>query len=463
MQTTGYWICCCKAMNTERTKPHWRCKKSACRTSSFSWRRSTQAFFRSEKRILALKEILSQDDQAFDIRLKMMAVLAGTSEDVDAMLLHFLDATRESALFDPVVETFDSASLVEPFWREVERVFRYVSAMPSLRDFAVSLFRGANPLDRQVILDSHAKVFLQRWKDSQGHSPSFRQWAHQMERELQIAVALEALEDRATLGDSDTFEAFEKFTLHRLCRSFENGATATDLRTVIQQRRASFWQCEHQHGYAALERAVELRELLASTELNVDSVAAGVSRYVGSWCRIDTAYRHCIWHLRSYGQVQLMERIGGWVEKAYVNSFLLPLTDRWSDQVEHQEVWECEGLTAQRRFFDIYVQPFRARGQKVFVIISDALRYEAAVDFAQRLRSANRWTAEVDALLGSLPSYTQLGMASLLPGQHWTVDAVTGLATVDGDPLPAHRTGPKSLMRRAVRKRLRSKLRSFWS
>jgi hypothetical protein len=69
---------------------------------------------------------------------------------------------------------------------------------------------------------------------------------------------------------------------------------------------------------------------------------------------------------------------------------------------------------------------------KVFVIISDTLRYEAAAEFAQRLRSANRWTAEVDALFGVLPSYTQLAMAALLPGQHLVVDAATATVTVDG-------------------------------
>src|SRR5262249_20181426 len=72
------------------------------------------------------------------------------------------------------------------------------------------------------------------------------------------------------------------------------------------------------------------------------------------------------------------------------------------------------------------------KGQKVFVIISDALRYEAAMDYAQRLRSANRWTADVDALFGALPSYTQLGMASLLPGKERAIDGSTANVTVDG-------------------------------
>jgi len=391
-------------------------------------------YFTNAKRVDALRELIGKEDQTRELRLKMMAVLAGTSVEVDALLLRFLNSKVEAELIsmDPVTECFGSAALVEPFWREVERLFGYAASTPSLRDFVVSLFRGANPLDDQVALHLHARVFLQRWKDSQTHSVSFRQWSHQMEKELQIATALGALEARVTVGDWDTFELFEKFTLHRLCESFTKGAAASDLLAVAQQRRASFWRPEHEHGYAALEQAVELRELLASVDLTVDSVAEGVSRYVASWWRIDLAYRLCNWNLRRYGQVQVMEQITQWVEKAYVNNFLLPLADRWSDQVRGMETWKCPGLVAQRQFYSHYVQPFLGKGQKVFVIISDALRYEAAADFAQRLRSSNRWSAEVEALFGGLPSYTQLGMAALLPGQQWTVDPEDATVTVDG-------------------------------
>ena len=390
------------------------------------------AFFASGKRTEALRELLHKDDQSSGIRLKMMAVLAGSAVEVDALLLHFLGRNTGGELIDPVTECFEASALVEPFWSDVARLFGYTSATPLLRDFTVSLFRAANPLDDQVTLHPHAKVFLQRWKDSQAHSASFRNWSNQMESELQIATSLGGLDARKNLGDWDTFEVFEKFTLHRLCEAFEKGATASDLRSVMQQRRASFWQTQHEHGYAALEQAVELRELLASAELTVDSVAGGVGRYVASWWRIDMAYRRCTWNLRRYGQVQVMEQITRWVEKSYVNNFLLPLADRWSDRVREMDAWECSGVIQQRRFFSHYVQPFLSKGQKVFVIVSDALRYEAAADFAVRLRSANRWTAEIEVLFGVLPSYTQLGMAALLPGNQLALDAATGTVAVDG-------------------------------
>lgn len=391
------------------------------------------AFFRSRKRVKALRELITSDDDPDSIRLKMMAVLAGAATpDLDSLLLRFLARGAEESLIDPVEEVFAGAVLVGPFWKMVERAFGYTSPAPSLRDFVVFIFRTATPLDQQVPRPPHARVFLQRWKDSQSQQESFRAWSRILEDELQVAAALEDLTDPATLGDSDTFEVFERFTLHRLCQAFEEGAPATMLRETIHVRRESFWYPAHHDGYAALEQAVELRELLAAAELEVESIEAGVNRYTASWWRIDMAYRRCIFHLRRYNQVNLMERVREWVEKAYINNFLLPLADRWSDRVREMERWTGGAVPAQRTFFESYVQPFLNRGQKVFVIVSDALRYEAAAEFAERLSAANRWTAEVEAVFGALPSYTQLGMASLLPGTAWTVDAAGGFVAVDG-------------------------------
>ena len=84
------------------------------------------AFFRSEKRSQELKARVAQDDQASEIRLKMMAILADTDDDVDALLLQFLGAALSEStmqMFDPVMECLDRAALTEPFWREVGRAF----------------------------------------------------------------------------------------------------------------------------------------------------------------------------------------------------------------------------------------------------------------------------------------------------------------------------------------------------
>ncbi|MEI6314957.1 MAG: BREX-1 system phosphatase PglZ type A, partial [Syntrophus sp. (in: bacteria)] len=118
-------------------------------------------------------------------------------------------------------------------------------------------------------------------------------------------------------------------------------------------------------------------------------------------------------------------------EKTYVNNFLLPLTDQWSDRIRELTQWSSDALPPQTTFFNRYVQPFLEKGQKVFVVISDALRYEAACEFAASLRNEDRWTCEVEAMLGVLPSYTQLGMAALLPGKTREMDGSSGNVILD--------------------------------
>src|SRR6185437_12931103 len=91
------------------------------------------------------------------------------------------------------------------------------------------------------------------------------------------------------------------------------------------------------------------------------------------------------------------------------------------------------------------VEPLVRDGdKKAVVIISDALRYEVADELRSRIRQEDRFDATLDAVLGALPSYTQLGMAALLP--HSTLkhsaDAKTVLATTSRPtaPLSARRS-----------------------
>jgi len=389
------------------------------------------AFFNAQKRIEALRGILDKDDDADAVRLKMMAVLAGTAPEVDTLLLHFLREATQASLFDPLTEVLGQAELVGDFWKGVAPLFSYTADEPTLVDFAVSLFRGANPLETSASLNPHGRVFLQRWKDSQSHADSFRHWSARLEADLHVEARLESLTDIAIILDADEFPVFEKKVVHSLCRSIEAGAGKEAILPIIQRRRRSFWYPTHEHGYRALEQAVELRELVAGAELNVGTLDESLTRYIQSWWRIDMAYRRFWFHLRLYAQTNLMEQIAAWVEKTYVNNFLLPLTDRWSDRIREMTRWSSEALPPQTTFFDRYVQPFLERGQKVFVVISDALRYEAACEFAASLRNEDRWTCEVEAMLGALPSYTQLGMAALLPGKTREIDGATGNVILD--------------------------------
>ena len=391
------------------------------------------AFFRSMVRTEKLKEQLRSTDDIASIRLKMMAVLAGVPADIDKLLLHFLSRAEphDLNLTDGVQDDYGSSGLVEAFWKAVAAKFGYDASQPNLRDFAVCLFQSVNPLQTNPVLKPHSRVFLSFWKDSVSSRSAFQAWSSHLADTLQIEGQLADASD-PQLGDDDTFEVFDRHTLHRLVQGFQADDPADKLLERFRIRRNSTWFEKHRRGYQAIEQAIQLRSLLTSVDLGVASIDIGLQLYVDRWWRIDQAYRLCIANLRAYSQPGLMQGLKAWVENHYVNNFLLPLSDHWSDHVAKLTTWQANALPRQRDFHARYVDPLLSKGQRVFVVISDALRYEAAQELAQSLAGGKGWSTQVEAMFGALPSYTQLGMAALLPGVQITINSSNATAEIDG-------------------------------
>ena len=398
-----------------------------------------KAFFRSPVRTTKLKELLRPNDDEATVRLKLLAVLAKQQPDIDKVLLHAfgqLDPANPDG-DDPVEALYGSHQLISHFWKAVGEKFGYASPEPNLRDFAVALFNSVSSIGLSGELLPHAQVFLSIWKDSRGSRPAFEQWSDHLAAVLRVEEQLNDAPEHYDPGDDDSYELIERFVLSRLLQRFQaEAATDVDLLETIRNRSSSCWFEKHQHGYRALEQAITFRGLLAKADLQVPSFEEGLQRYCNGWWRLDQAYRRCIVHARAYQQPGLLKPLRDWLEAQYVNNVLLPLTNRWSDQVSGLSSWGSNTLPRQQEFHMRYVHaPLSAKGLKrLFVVVSDALRYEAARDFADRLNSkaGKGWQAQVDALLGVLPSFTQLGIAALLPGVQLSLNRADGTALVDG-------------------------------
>jgi uncharacterized protein (TIGR02687 family) len=123
------------------------------------------------------------------------------------------------------------------------------------------------------------------------------------------------------------------------------------------------------------------------------------------------------------------------VESFYANKFLYTLGSAWQQQVDGVERWGSALLRPQTSFFTDQVVPITRDGRrKAIVIISDALRYEVADELGSRIRQEDRFDATLEAVLGVLPSYTQLGMAALLPHTAIGHSGKGDLVDVDGQP-----------------------------
>ncbi|MDK2940306.1 MAG: hypothetical protein PWQ51_2471, partial [Methanolobus sp.] len=107
------------------------------------------------------------------------------------------------------------------------------------------------------------------------------------------------------------------------------------------------------------------------------------------------------------------------IEKLYNNRLLDKLLTRWSELIstEMNGRWNIELIDRQDEFYKLYIKNIINRNDKdkIAVIISDAMRYEVAAELQDVLNKDTRGTVELKYMTGSLPSYTKLGMASLLP------------------------------------------------
>ena len=104
-------------------------------------------------------------------------------------------------------------------------------------------------------------------------------------------------------------------------------------------------------------------------------------------------------------------------------------------KVLHEIILQAHSSPHQQKFYNTKVEPYLQKKNKVFVIISDALRYECGVELTSQILAENkkkdRFSATISSMLSSLPSYTQLGMASLLPHKELSIKDKNDIVFVD--------------------------------
>lgn len=175
--------------------------------------------------------------------------------------------------------------------------------------------------------------------------------------------------------------------------------------------------------YEALQAAADLfalwNERLGS--LGRPNAKALFGAYAQDLYRLDQSYRQfceCadVAEARDWDVLKSLRKK---VEAVYGNGYLAELALAWNKHLEAGllGLWHIDGVPNQQAFYEREIAPVLAKGadRRVFVIVSDAFRYEAAQELTAQLNGKYRFDAELSGQLGVLPSYTALGMAALLP------------------------------------------------
>ena len=375
-------------------------------------------FYRSKARIETLKRQLPPSATKTDVFRRMLAVCAGAEGALDTVIEALLGELAEGS--DDALRLMERAGLTDFFWKQVMNAYGYVSDEPDLEDFAITLFQSCycRALGEDGKLNAEALLVFRRWKNNRHGSDAFETLSRKYQEILRIPEDLRDRDVKALRG-IDYFEEIDRHIVRSLVAEMSSQTvTAAEVLKTVRERRQSHWYAIYADVYEAIGYATEFQQTLAAATLGMTSPAEGVKRYATSWFKIDQLYRKFIFHMQKSGQASLLGALFESVENRYTTSFLQTVNDAWQDQVAKMKDWSVPSFPKQLDFYREQAAEFRRRDQKVVVIISDALRYEVAEECLREIRKLNRFDAELTPLVAALPSYTQLGMAALLPNEN---------------------------------------------
>lgn len=391
-----------------------------------------QPFFHASDRKEALKRLLKSDDTSNMIRLKMLAVCAESEPRLDTILEALLAELAEKR--EEKINLIHCCQLDELFWEQMKRTYGYHSHEPNMGDFVIELFKSCYAIgtkgENKLIAD--ALVFLKRWKDSIKYKEVFEILSARCAEVLNIERDLETRET-GQLIDLDYFRLIDQKIVSDLVHQIvARTISSTDVIFWVRQRKQSHWYPEFKHLYQAIAAAAEFIQTLHEADLSMESLSDGIQRYSLNWFRLDQYYRQFIYHVRRSSESSLMADLADNIENLYVNNYLLPVNNNWQSLVDKTPKWSVKPVHLQKEFFHQWVEPFLNKDKKILVIISDALRYEIGEELLSQIRQEDRYEGSIEPSLAMLPSYTQLGMAALLPHQKLTLaNNDTGIVEVD--------------------------------
>ncbi len=239
-----------------------------------------------------------------------------------------------------------------------------------------------------------------------------------MERDKKISDIIEALPLEELIKIS-TFDSIDVVVLKRLLREFNNTTMVPDLILgLINQRKSETYNFKnYDTEYKVIELALQFKILIKETKLTGETALVLFRRYAEEIYKLDSIYRRFSFEYENLKDKDLYSSLHQFMEIEYINYYNRYLSESWETMAERDGIFKTATLKQQKDFFEKEILPFVRRKNKIFVIISDALRYEAAMELAENISkdSTDRVKVETEAIIGTIPSITKVGMAALLP------------------------------------------------
>lgn len=408
--------------------------------------KANRKFFNNKKHRVAITMLKKIPNTPAQLQMSIMAALAGLKNATPNLIIKAVLKGGLSMASNSLYQNLVNYKNDEAFWRMVLQGTGYhkVDTDTDLGRLAAHILLTAltRTMRQEYLggLDSFMSTahqaycydFVSEWIHSDDFQV-FHEIAETVEAEARLPQRFMKL-DIDDLVDTEVFPCINEVILVKLMREISDHIIDVDvINRTVEKRRTCVWYDEVKNFYDGILQVSNMQAFYKAHSAGFHTVNPKEvwKEYTSTYYIMDTYYRQ--FH-RSYAEnlktyhselsdlfTSVMEKVEG----LYTNWFLGQLGNNWSESCadnlrEYGRILEVPQQT------DFYRTKIENSDVKMYVIISDALRYEVAVSLAEQLRRETQSDVNINSMQGIFPTITKLGMAALLPHKQLSVEMKSG-------------------------------------
>ena len=374
------------------------------------------------------------------LHMAVMAAICGLKDAQPNMILRSvfragLDLNNNAVYQDFVKYHADGA-----FWEMVRQGCGFVEEEPDLGRLAIHLLlTAATRTMRQEYLagldgfismphQAYCYDFISEWL----HSEDIQQ-LYDVARYVEDEARLHQRFEKFTVEDlagTECFPCINEVILTKLMTEISDHIIDVDtITSTVEKRRTCAWYEPFENFYDGILQVANMQSFFKEHSAGFHTAEAkGIwKEYTESYYQMDTYYR--LFHLSFQKSLEasnillddLFKHVVDKVEGLYTHWFLGELGNNWSD-VCADELAAYGKILEVPQQEEFYRSRIKTSDTKVFVIISDAMRYEVAAAMADQLQRETQSKVSISSMQSIFPSITKFGMAALLPHKELTVE-----------------------------------------
>ena len=402
-------------------------------------------FFKSKDRRIKVAAMAGNITTSAQMHLAVMAVICGVKDIspnsiIRAVLKGGLDI-EDNSIYQGIVDFGAQAA----FWALIAQKAGYKNTdEPNLEQLAthILLTAATRTLQREYLngLDDFISMphqsfcydFVSDWLHSDDLHDLYKV-ARTVEAEARLYQRFSKL-SVADLWDTECFPCINEVILTKMMTEIKDQIIQVDVIVqTVEKRRTFVWYDYMSSYYEGLLQVARMQAFFLEHSAGFHTANAKDiwKEYTTDYYRMDSYYRafhkcfQCSLKVSNDLLDDLFKQVVEKVEALYSGWYLKGLGSNWSDVAAEdlEKYGYIEGVSRHTEFYQSNIQRCDTR---VFVIISDALRYEVAASLSEQLRRETQSKVTLGSICGIFPTITPYGMAALLPHKELSVQAKPG-------------------------------------